>query len=172
MPVPALAIWVKVCPSVDRSISKPAGVLVELLRDSALALAPIDEARAAALIGETRLGAMLAGYRGAQAGDTGALAALVAKISRIGAQYGDWLEAVDLNPVHVGAAGEGVRVLDALGVPFTDDELPQRIVGLKSGDPAAASGIRAAENVFGAGHDLSGGTGGKNGGGSKTFSEG
>jgi translocation and assembly module TamA len=38
-----------------------------------------------------------------------------------------------------------VRVLDALGVPFTDDELPQRIVGLKSGDPAAASGIRAAE---------------------------
>jgi translocation and assembly module TamA len=38
-----------------------------------------------------------------------------------------------------------VRVLDALGAPFTDDELPQRIVGLKSGDPAAASGIRAAE---------------------------
>ena len=38
-----------------------------------------------------------------------------------------------------------VRVLDALGVPFTDDELPQRIVGLRSGDPAAASGIRAAE---------------------------
>lgn len=38
-----------------------------------------------------------------------------------------------------------VRVLDALGVPFTDDELPQRIVGLKSGDPAAASGIRTAE---------------------------
>ena len=93
------------------------GVLVELLRDSALALAPIDEARAAALIGETRLGAMLAGYRGAQAGDTGALAALVAKISRIGTQYGDWLEAVDLNPVHVGAAGEGVRVLDALIAP-------------------------------------------------------
>jgi hypothetical protein len=92
-------------------------VLVELLRDSALALAPIDEARAAALIGETRLGAMLAGYRGAQAGDTGALAALVAKISRIGTQYGDWLEAVDLNPVHVGAAGEGVRVLDALIAP-------------------------------------------------------
>jgi acetate---CoA ligase (ADP-forming) len=93
------------------------GVLVELLRDSALALAPIDEARAAALIGETRLGAMLAGYRGAQPGDARALAALVAKVSRIGAQYGDWLEAIDLNPVHVGVAGEGVRVLDALIAP-------------------------------------------------------
>ena len=93
------------------------GVLVELLRDSALALAPIDQERAAALIGETRLGAMLAGYRGAQAGDALALAALVAGVSQIGAQYGDWLEAIDLNPVHVGLADEGVRVLDALIVP-------------------------------------------------------
>ena len=38
-----------------------------------------------------------------------------------------------------------VRVLDALGVEFPEAELPQRIVGLKSGDPAAASEIRAAE---------------------------
>jgi translocation and assembly module TamA len=38
-----------------------------------------------------------------------------------------------------------VRVVDALGVEFTEDELTPRIVGLKSGDPAAASEIRAAE---------------------------
>jgi translocation and assembly module TamA len=38
-----------------------------------------------------------------------------------------------------------VRVLDALGVEFPESELPQRIVGLKPGDPAAASEIRAAE---------------------------
>ena len=38
-----------------------------------------------------------------------------------------------------------VRVVDALGVEFPETELPQRIVGLKSGDPAAASEIRAAE---------------------------
>ena len=38
-----------------------------------------------------------------------------------------------------------VRVLDALGVEFQEAELPQRIVSLKSGDPAAASEIRAAE---------------------------
>jgi acyl-CoA synthetase (NDP forming) len=93
------------------------GVLVELLRDTALALAPIDEERAAAVIDETRFGKTLAGYRGAPAGDSRALAALVARVSMIGAQYEDWLEAVDLNPVHVGAAGEGVRVLDALVAP-------------------------------------------------------
>ena len=32
-----------------------------------------------------------------------------------------------------------VRVVDALGVEFPEAELPQRIVGLKPGDPAAAS---------------------------------
>ena len=38
-----------------------------------------------------------------------------------------------------------VRVVDALGVEFSEAELPQRIVGLKPGDPAAASEIRAAQ---------------------------
>jgi translocation and assembly module TamA len=38
-----------------------------------------------------------------------------------------------------------VRVLDALAVEFSEADLPQRIVGLKPGDPAAASEIRAAE---------------------------
>ena len=36
------------------------------------------------------------------------------------------------------------RVVDALGVEFPEAELPQRIVGLKPGDPAAASEIRAS----------------------------
>jgi len=38
-----------------------------------------------------------------------------------------------------------VRVVDALGVEFSAAELPQRIVGLKAGDPAAAGNIRAAQ---------------------------
>jgi translocation and assembly module TamA len=38
-----------------------------------------------------------------------------------------------------------VRAVDALGVEFSEADLPQRVVGLKSGDPAAASEIRAAE---------------------------
>ena len=38
-----------------------------------------------------------------------------------------------------------VRVVNALGVEFSEAELPQRIVGLKPGDPALASEIRAAE---------------------------
>ncbi|HSV01138.1 MAG TPA: BamA/TamA family outer membrane protein, partial [Roseiarcus sp.] len=38
-----------------------------------------------------------------------------------------------------------VRVVDALGVEFSEAELPRRIVGLMPGDPAAAAGIRAAQ---------------------------
>ena len=38
-----------------------------------------------------------------------------------------------------------VRVVNALGVEFSEAELPQRTVGLKAGDPAVASEIRAAE---------------------------
>src|SRR5271165_6138129 len=36
-----------------------------------------------------------------------------------------------------------IRVVNAAGVAFSQDELPARIVGLKSGDPAIASDLRA-----------------------------
>ena len=38
-----------------------------------------------------------------------------------------------------------IRILNAAGAEFSKDELPARIVGLKPGDPAAASDLRAAE---------------------------
>ena len=38
-----------------------------------------------------------------------------------------------------------VRVVNALGMEFSEADLPQRTVGLKPGDPAVASEIRAAE---------------------------
>jgi hypothetical protein len=73
------------------------------------------------MIGGTRLGRMLEGFRGAPPGDAAALASLVARLSLIGARYGEWLEAIDLNPVNVGRSGAGVRVLDALVVPRRPD---------------------------------------------------
>ncbi len=97
------------------------GVLVELVRDAALALAPVDDAQARELIGRTRAGTLLAGYRGKPPADTGALAGLVARLSQLGAAYAAWLEAVDLNPVSVLADGRGARVLDALVIPRKPD---------------------------------------------------
>jgi acyl-CoA synthetase (NDP forming) len=93
------------------------GVLVELIGDSALALAPISPRRAGDLIAGTKVNRLLAGFRGAPAGDVPALAQLLSRLSDIAVAYGDVIEAVDLNPVHVGAQGSGVRILDALIIP-------------------------------------------------------
>ncbi|CAN7484583.1 acetate--CoA ligase family protein [Neorhizobium tomejilense] len=97
------------------------GVLVELVKDSAFALLPIDLARADAMIGETKLASLLEGYRGGQKADRRALAELLVRLSEFAAQYGDDIEAIDLNPVAVLPEGKGVRILDALIIPRKRD---------------------------------------------------
>jgi acetate---CoA ligase (ADP-forming) len=93
------------------------GVLVELLRDSALGLLPVDRDSALELIERTRAGALLRGHRGARPSDIGALADLLVALSDIAASYGDLIDVLELNPVAVLPAGAGVRILDALLVP-------------------------------------------------------
>jgi acetate---CoA ligase (ADP-forming) len=93
------------------------GVLVELMRDTALDLCPLDNAQANALLGRTRANLLLQSYRGRPAGDADAFAALLVRLSQLGATYADVLEAVDLNPVAVLPPGRGAIVLDALVVP-------------------------------------------------------
>jgi len=93
------------------------GVLVELVKDSAFDLLPIDLARAEAMISETKLASLLEGYRGAPKADRKALAELLVKLSDFAATHGDDIEAIDLNPVAVLPTGKGVRILDALIIP-------------------------------------------------------
>ncbi len=93
------------------------GVLVELMRDTALELCPLDQAQAKALLARTRAGRLLQGYRGRPAGDADAFTALLVRLSQLGATYEDVLEAVDLNPVAVLEPGRGAIVLDALIIP-------------------------------------------------------
>ena len=93
------------------------GVLVELVKDSAFDLLPIEFARAEAMIEETKLASLLEGYRGAPKADRKALAELLVKLSDFAASYGDDIEAIDLNPVTVLPEGKGVRILDALIIP-------------------------------------------------------
>jgi acyl-CoA synthetase (NDP forming) len=90
------------------------GVLVELVRDSAVGLLPLDRVDAEALIDATRLPALLSGYRGAPAADRAALVEAIVTLGLLAMAYGERLEAVDLNPVTVLAAGKGVAILDAL----------------------------------------------------------
>lgn len=90
------------------------GVWVELVRDSALALAPVSPVRARELLRATRASALLDGYRGSKAADTDAFEALMVRLSEIASVYADLITAIEINPVAVLEAGHGVRVLDAL----------------------------------------------------------
>lgn len=93
------------------------GVLVELMNDSAFALAPLDLARAGELIGRTRAARLLAGYRGELEADRPALEELVVRVSAIAEAYADCIETIELNPVAVLPAGQGACPLDALIIP-------------------------------------------------------
>lgn len=87
------------------------GITAELFRDVTLRLAPVDEAEAHGMIAAVRGLQVLAGWRGLPRGDLAALARAVIAVSRLAAR-GDIAEA-EINPLIIGAEGEGVTVADA-----------------------------------------------------------
>jgi acyl-CoA synthetase (NDP forming) len=90
------------------------GVLVELLQDVALAPVPLDERQARDLIESLKGARLLRGYRGTPPADVGALATLMAQLSRLAAEHVEDITEIDLNPVLVHEQGRGVTVVDAL----------------------------------------------------------
>src|SRR6267378_768224 len=88
------------------------GVDIELLKDVALAGAPLDEAEARALIGRTKAGVKMKGYRGKPAlHEPSAVKALVG-LSNLMADAGSRIASIDVNPFLINAR-TGVAV-DAL----------------------------------------------------------
>ncbi|MEV5835443.1 acetate--CoA ligase family protein [Nocardia sp. NPDC052112] len=90
------------------------GVLIELLDDRALALAPLDPATADALIGGLRGARLLDGYRGGARRDRGALAEAMSRLSLLAADLADDIAEIDINPIFVHSEGAGVTGVDAL----------------------------------------------------------
>jgi acyl-CoA synthetase (NDP forming) len=88
------------------------GVLVELLADRAVALPPVSVAQAHRMLGTLRVARLLTGLRGQPPADLDAVAAAITGLSQLGAELGDVLEALDINPLICGPA-EAVAV-DAL----------------------------------------------------------
>lgn len=87
------------------------GVLTEVLDDVAVRLAPVSHEEALAMLDDLRGSRLFDGVRGRAAVDRGALASVIAAVSRIGLERPDIVE-VDLNPVIVHAAG--ALAVDAL----------------------------------------------------------
>lgn len=92
------------------------GVLMELLADRAVALAPIDAATARGMIEGLKVHRLLAGWRGAPPADVGALAEGVARLSMLAAEHRDNIAEIDVNPLIVHP--DGCTAVDALIVPI------------------------------------------------------
>jgi acetate---CoA ligase (ADP-forming) len=90
------------------------GIHAEVLRDVAFAPVPIGENEALDLIGQLRGAALFDGVRGAPPADRAALAKLIMALSRFAADHAESIAEIDLNPVILHAAGEGLTVVDAL----------------------------------------------------------
>lgn len=92
------------------------GVFVELLDDVVLRLPPLSRAQASAMIREMRAYRLLQEYRHHPPADVPALAELLVNISRLAVEQADHLVSLDLNPVIVLPAGQGVRAVDVRAV--------------------------------------------------------
>jgi acyl-CoA synthetase (NDP forming) len=90
------------------------GIHVEVLKDVAFAPVPLGAAEALDLLGQLKGAALLDGVRGEPAADRDALAELMVTLSRFAADHADRIAEIDLNPVIVHPAGEGLTIVDAL----------------------------------------------------------
>ena len=88
------------------------GVLVELMRDSSLALAPVSHTEARAMFEALRGRAALEGFRGAPAADLDKLADILTRLSEFVADQRERITELDVNPIIV--SGSDAVAVDAL----------------------------------------------------------
>jgi acetate---CoA ligase (ADP-forming) len=88
------------------------GVLVEVLRDTALSLAPVGPSEAEAMLRGLKGAALLNGFRGAPAVDVPRLAEIVSRFSELAADVGGGVSEMEINPLICG--GDRIIAADAL----------------------------------------------------------
>ncbi len=90
------------------------GVAAEALEDVQLMLAPVSRQDAEAMLGRLRGIRLLRGFRGTPRADEAALAEAIVALSSYALRRSDVLETLEINPLLVLPAGQGVVALDAL----------------------------------------------------------
>jgi acyl-CoA synthetase (NDP forming) len=106
------------------------GILVEVLKDTAVRIAPVDEREARAMLSELHGAALLDGVRGSAPVDRRAITSLLVTISEFAVRHPE-IKEMDLNPVV--AYASGLSVLDA------------RILLEQSGQPDGRGSLPTAE---------------------------
>lgn len=93
------------------------GIYVEVMRDVVFAIAPLTFDDAHDLIDRLASRAVLDGVRGQPASDRQALCRLLVSVSELAMAHADDIAELELNPVLVYPAGQGLVAVDALIVP-------------------------------------------------------
>ena len=92
------------------------GVMVEVYNDVALRLCPITRPEALEMINQVKGSRLLHGFRGTPAADMDALAAALVSVSQLAVNLEGTLAELDINPLMVLPAGQGIKAADALAV--------------------------------------------------------
>jgi acetate---CoA ligase (ADP-forming) len=88
------------------------GVLVEVIKDVAIRLLPIDEDDARDMLLSLRGAPLLGAFRGRSPRDMDALIRSIVGLSEVFCDYRPWLSDIEINPLIVLAKNEGVRAVD------------------------------------------------------------
>ena len=91
------------------------GILVELLKDTALSPAPVTPAEALGLLGRLKGVKLLEGFRGMPAVNQNRLAEVISAVSRFAADQRGVIAELDVNPLI--CSGDRITAVDALIVP-------------------------------------------------------
>ena len=91
------------------------GVLIEIFSERAVVLPPVTRSSARAVLAGLRLAAVLTGARGQRTADLDAIADAITALSRLAADLGDLVDALDINPLICGPSG--AVAADVLVVP-------------------------------------------------------
>jgi len=75
------------------------GIGVEIYKDTAIRMAPIEEKHVPSMIADIRARKLLEGFRGSQPVDMECLSSLIVGFSKLVMDIGPYVESIDLNPV-------------------------------------------------------------------------
>ncbi|MEE9217676.1 MAG: acetate--CoA ligase family protein [Acidobacteriota bacterium] len=90
------------------------GIFVEVMKDAALRVLPVDQSEVEEMIASLRSRALLEGARGRPRGDVPALVEALLRLSKLASDLGPRIDQLDINPLIVLPEGKGVRAVDAL----------------------------------------------------------
>ena len=90
------------------------GILVEVLKDIAIRVAPLNSSDVEAMLHELKGGKILQSFRGQAAADIDAIIDIVLRFSQLCLDLKDEIEEIDINPLLVFDNGKGAKVVDCL----------------------------------------------------------